>query len=249
MKTSSFWIGGKHAVLSAIKNPKRKINKIIVTQDNKNDFNIKNFNKKILIEIRDKKEIDKIFISENIVHQGVAAEIENIPLIELKEYLKNKNSLQSALVVLDDITDQRNIGSIIRTCSAFNIDAVILLEKNYNSKSKMMYKSASGAMELVNIIPVSNITNALELLKKNNYWIYGLDGYAKENIEDQKWTSHNAFVFGSEGVGLRRLIKENCDHLIKIQINKDIESLNVSNAVSVTLGLFRYLEKKIKIQN
>jgi 23S rRNA (guanosine2251-2'-O)-methyltransferase len=148
------------------------------------------------------------------------------------------------LVVLDDITDQRNIGSIIRSCSAFNIDAVILLEKNYNPKSKMMYKSASGAMELLNVIPVSNITNALELLKKNNYWIYGLDGYAKESIEEQKWTTHNAFVFGSEGEGLRRLVKENCDHLIKIQINKEMESLNVSNAVSVTLGLFRYLEKK-----
>jgi len=244
MKTGSFWIGGKHAVLSAIKNPKRKINKLLVTQDNEKDFNTKNFNKKILIEIKDKKEIDKIFISENIVHQGVAAEIENIATIELKEYLKNKNDTRNTLVVLDDITDQRNIGSIIRSCSAFNIDAVILLEKNYNPKSKMMYKSASGAMELLNVIPVSNITNALELLKKNNYWIYGLDGYAKESIEEQKWTTHNAFVFGSEGEGLRRLVKENCDHLIKIQINKEMESLNVSNAVSVTLGLFRYLEKK-----
>ena len=244
MKTGSFWIGGKHAVLSAIKNPKRKINKLLVTQDNEKDFNAKNFNKKILIEVKDKKEIDKIFISENIVHQGVAAEIENIATIELKEYLKNKNDTRNTLVVLDDITDQRNIGSIIRSCSAFNIDAVILLEKNYNPKSKMMYKSASGAMELLNVIPVSNITNALELLKKNNYWIYGLDGYAKESIEEQKWTTHNAFVFGSEGEGLRRLVKENCDHLIKIQINKDMESLNVSNAVSVTLGLFRYLEKK-----
>jgi 23S rRNA (guanosine2251-2'-O)-methyltransferase len=148
------------------------------------------------------------------------------------------------VVVLDDITDQRNIGSIIRSCSAFNIDAVILLDKNYNPKNKMMYKSASGAMELVNIIPVSNITNALEVLKKNNYWVYGLDGHAKENIEDQKWSNQNAFVFGSEGEGLRRLVKENCDHLIKIQINKEIESLNVSNAVSVTLGIFRLLERK-----
>jgi 23S rRNA (guanosine2251-2'-O)-methyltransferase len=132
MKTGSFWIGGKHAVLSAIKNPKRKINKLIFTQDNEKDFNAKNFNKKILIEIKDKKEIDRIFISENIVHQGVAAEIESIPVIELKEYLKKNNS-RNTLVILDDITDQRNIGSIIRSCSAFNIDAVILLEKNYNS--------------------------------------------------------------------------------------------------------------------
>ncbi|NCU74828.1 MAG: 23S rRNA (guanosine(2251)-2'-O)-methyltransferase RlmB, partial [Candidatus Fonsibacter ubiquis] len=208
------------------------------------DFNLKNFNKKILIETKDKKEIDKIFISENIVHQGVAAEIESIPTVELKEYLKSKSNSKNTLVVLDDITDQRNIGSIIRSCSAFNIDAVILLEKNYNPKNKMMYKSASGAMELVNIIPVSNITNALEVLKKNNYWVYGLDGNAKENIEDQKWSNQNVFVFGSEGDGLRRLVKENCDHLIKIQINKEIESLNVSNAVSTTLGIFRLLERK-----
>ncbi len=244
MKTGAFWIGGKHAVLSAIKNPKRKINKLIITEENQKDFNPKNFNKKILIETKDKKEIDKIFISENIVHQGVAAEIEGIPTLELKEYLKIKSNSKNTLVVLDDITDQRNIGSIIRSCSAFNIDAVILLEKNYNPKNKMMYKSASGAMELVNIIPVSNITNALEVLKKNNYWVYGLDGNAKENIEDQKWSNQNVFVFGSEGDGLRRLVKENCDHLIKIQINKEIESLNVSNAVSTTLGIFRLLERK-----
>jgi len=243
MKTGSFWIGGKHAVLSAIKNPKRKIYKLIITEENQKDFAPKNFNKKIIIEIKDKKEIDKIFITETIVHQGVAAEIENIPAVELKEYLKNKNNSKNTVVVLDDITDQRNIGSIIRSCSAFNIDAVIILEKNYNPKNKMMYKSASGAMEFINIIPVSNITNALEVLKKNNYWVYGLDGHAKENIEDQKWSNHNAFVFGSEGEGLRRLVKENCDHLIKIQINKQIESLNVSNAVSVTLGMFRLLEK------
>ena len=187
MKSGLFWIGGKHAVLSAIKNPKRKINKLIITQENQKDFDPKNFNKKIITEIKDKKEIDKIFFSENIVHQGVAAEIENIPVIELKEYLKNKSNTKNTVVVLDDITDQRNIGSIIRSCSAFDIDAIILLEKNYNPKSKMMYKSASGAMELVNIIPVSNITNALEVLKKNNYWVYGLDGHAKENIEGQKW--------------------------------------------------------------
>jgi len=232
MKTGAFWIGGKHAVLSAIKNPKRKINKLIITEENQKDFNLKNFNKKILIETKDKKEIDKIFISENIVHQGVAAEIESIPTVELKEYLKSKSNSKNTLVVLDDITDQRNIGSIIRSCSAFNIDAVILLEKNYNPKNKMMYKSASGAMELVNIIPVSNITNALEVLKKNNYWVYGLDGNAKENIEDQKWSNQNVFVFGSEGDGLRRLVKENCDHLIKIQINKEIESLNVYNKLN-----------------
>jgi 23S rRNA (guanosine2251-2'-O)-methyltransferase len=244
MKIGTFWIGGKHAVLSAIKNPKRKINKLIITEENEKDFNPKNFDKKITIEIKDKKEIDKIFINENIVHQGIAAEIESIPAIELKEYLKIKNNLKNTLVVLDDITDQRNIGSIIRSCSAFNIDAVILLEKNYNPKNKMMYKSASGAMEIVNIIPVSNITNALEVLKKNNYWVYGLDGNAKENIEDQKWSNKNVFVFGSEGDGLRRLVKENCDHLIKIQINKEIESLNVSNAVSVTLGIFRLLQNK-----
>jgi 23S rRNA (guanosine2251-2'-O)-methyltransferase len=244
MKTGTFWIGGKHAVLSAIKNPKRKINKLIITQENEKDFNPKNFNKKIIIEVKNKKEIDKIFINENIVHQGVAAEIESIPPIELKEYLKIKNNFKNTLIVLDDITDQRNIGSIIRSCSAFNINAVILLEKNYNPKNKMMYKSASGAMEIVNIIPVSNIINALEVLKKNNYWVYGLDGNAKENIEDQKWSNQNVFVFGSEGDGLRRLVKENCDHLIKIQINKEIESLNVSNAVSVTLGIFRLLQKK-----
>jgi 23S rRNA (guanosine2251-2'-O)-methyltransferase len=244
MKTGSFWIGGKHSVLLALKNPKRKINKVYITKENSEEINLKTINKKINIEIKDKKEIEKIFVNENIVHQGIAAEIEPLENISLKDYLKNNKTNQSTIVVLDDITDQRNIGSILRTSTAFNVDAVLILEKNYNPKSKILYKSASGAMELINLISVSNITNALQLLKKNNYWIYGLDGYASETLNKQKWSKKNVFVFGSEGEGLRRLVKESCDHLIKIDINKNIESLNVSNAVSATLGIFSLLKNE-----
>jgi len=103
-----------------------------------------------------------------------------------------------------------------------------------------MYKSASGALEHIKIFSVSNISNTIQVLKKNNFWIYALDQNSKNDLTNNIKFERIALVFGSEEFGIRRLVKENCDFQIKIPIKK-IESLNVSNAVAVTLGLYRYL--------
>jgi len=114
------------------------------------------------------------------------------------------------------------------------------LDKNFNSTSRIMFKSASGALEHIKIFSVSNISNALQVLKENNFWIFALDQNSKNEITNNMKSERIALVFGSEEYGIRRLVKENCDFQVKIPI-KNIESLNVSNAVAVTLGLYRYL--------
>jgi len=241
MKTKGFWIGGKHAVLEALKNSNRKIYRIVTTEENRKliDQDILKY-KKITLDIKNKKEIDKIFQNEDIIHQNFASEIENLPNENIKDYLRKSSNQKSVIVVLDDITDQRNIGSIVRSCVAFSVDGIVLLDKNFNSASKVMFKSASGALEHIKIFAVSNISNTLQILKKNNFWIYALDQNSKNEINNNMKSERIGLVFGSEESGIRRLVKENCDFQIKIPIKK-IESLNVSNAVAVTLGLYRYL--------
>jgi len=241
MKTKGFWIGGKHAVLEALKNFNRKIYRIVTTEENKKliDQDILKY-KKLILDIKNKKEIDKIFQNEDIVHQNFASEIENLPNENIKNHFRKSSNQKSVIVVLDDITDQRNIGSIVRSCAAFSVDGIVLLDKNFNSNSKIMFKSASGALEHIKIFTVSNISNALQFLKENNFWIYALDQNSKNEVSNNMKSERIAFVFGSEEFGIRRLVKENCDFYIKIPIKK-IESLNVSNAVAVTLGLYRYL--------
>jgi len=241
MKTKGFWIGGKHAVLEALKNSNRTIYRIVTTEENKKLINkdILKY-KKLRLDIKNKKEIDKIFQNEDIIHQNFASEIDNLPNENIKDYLKKTSNKKSVIVILDDITDQRNIGSITRSCVAFSVDGIVLLDKNFNSTSKIMFKSASGALEHIKIFAVSNISNTLQVLKENNFWIYALDQNSKDEITDNIKSEKIALVFGSEEFGIRRLVKENCDFQIRIPI-KNIESLNVSNAVAVTLGLYRYL--------
>jgi len=241
MKTKGFWIGGKHAVLEALKNYNRTIYRIVTTEENRKliDQDFLKY-KKLTLDIKSKKEIDKIFQNEDIIHQNFASEIENLQNKNIKDYLRKSSNQKSLIVVLDDITDQRNIGSIIRSSVAFSVDGIVLLDKNFNSTSKIMFKSASGALEHIKIFSVSNISNTLQVLKENNFWIYALDQNSKNDINNNIKSKRIALVFGSEEFGIRRLVKENCDFQIKIPIKK-IESLNVSNAVAVTLGLYRYL--------
>jgi len=241
MKTKGFWIGGKHAVMEALKNSNRKIYRIVTTEENRKliDQDILKY-KKLTLNIKKKREIDKIFQKENIIHQNFASEIEKLPCENIKDYLRKASNKKSVIVVLDDITDQRNIGSIARSCVAFSVDGIVLLDKNFNSTSKIMFKSASGALERIRIFAVSNISNALQVLKENNFWIYALDQNSKDEITNNIKSQRIALVFGSEDSGIRRLVKKNCDFQIKIPI-KNIESLNVSNAVAVTLGLYRFL--------
>ena len=138
--------------------------------------------------------------------------------------------------MLDGITDPMNIGSIIRNTLAFNIQAIIVDEREYNDKSSAMIKAASGAIEKVDICKVTNLVNSIKLLKKQNFWITALDVEAEQDIQHHTWNEKNLIIFGSEGHGIKMLVKKNCDHLLKISINREIESINVSSSVAVTLA-------------
>ena len=243
MNKSSFFIVGKHAVIEALKNPKRKVLRLFLTEESKKTIHRisprKNLLKDQKIYFKTKKELDKYSKNEGIQHQGLIAEVEHLEQVELKKFIQNKSS--STLVCLDEITDPRNIGSIIRSAASFNIDGIIIKERLYPSESKLMYKSASGAIENINIFNVSNINTTLKYLRENNFWIYGFDSNTEKDFTKVKWSGKNVLLFGSEGYGIKMHTKKYTDFLVKIKIDEKVESLNVSNSAAIA---FHYINSK-----
>ena len=238
MKKSTFLIAGKHAVTEALRNPNRKVLKVFLTEDSKKKLNYNNQNlhllKNIKIFYKTKNELDRLCSKEQISHQGLIAEVEHIDKITIKEYLKlNEDKKNIIFVALEEVTDPRNIGSIIRSAASFNINGLIVKERNFPSESKLLYKSASGCAEHINIFEVSNINTTLKYLKTKNFWICGFDKNGKKNFTEHDWRGNNVLLFGSEGYGLKYQTVKNCDFLLKIKINKKIESLNISNSASI----------------
>ena len=242
MRKSSFYIVGKHAVIEALKNPKRKVIRVFLTEDSKKKINRENNNLNLLKDIKvffkTKKELDKYCTKDQITHQGFVAEVEHLEKIALREFLNNNNRNNFNFVALDDVTDPRNIGSIIRSAASFNIDGIIVKERSYPSQSKLLYKSASGCTEILNIFEVSNINSALKYLKSKNFWISGFDSNAVKDFTKHDWNGNNVLLFGSEGYGLNYQTKKNSDFLFKININSKVESLNIANSASV---VFHYI--------
>jgi len=246
MNKSSFFIIGQHAVIEALRNPKRKVLRVFLTEESKKNIHKKSPNKNLLNDVKvyfkTKKELDKYSTRENLQHQGYVAEVEHIQKPILKEYIKEKNNI--TLICLDGVTDPRNIGSLIRSAASFNIDGVIIKERSFPSESKLMYKAASGAIEYINIFEVSNINSTLKNLKEKNFWVYGFDGNGKEDFTDIEWKGNNILLFGSEGSGMHKHTSKYADFLVKIEINEKIESLNISNSAAIVFHHLSYLKKK-----
>ena len=249
MKKSTFLIAGKHAVTEALKNPNRKVHKVLLTEDSKKTLYKENQNRNILKDIKifykTKKELDRLCAKEEISHQGLIAEIEHLQNISLKEYLFSRQEQKdTVLVALEDVTNPRNIGSIIRSAASFNIDGIIVKERSFPSESKLLYKSASGCMEHINIFQVPNISTSLKYLKERNFWVCGFDINAKKNFTDHVWEGKHVLLFGSEGYGLKFQTLKNSDFLLKININKKIESLNISNSAALVFHYVNMFKQK-----
>ena len=145
MNKSTFFIVGQHAVIEALKNPKRKVLRIFLTEESKKKIHRKSPKKDLLknlkVYFKTKKELDKYSTKENLLHQGFVAEIEHLEKPVLKEFIKEKDEI--TLACLDSVTDPRNIGSLIRSAVSFNIDGIIIKERHFPNESKLMYKAAS----------------------------------------------------------------------------------------------------------
>jgi len=237
MKKTTFLIVGKHAVLEALKNPNRKIERVFLTEDAQKKLNRENQNlnlfKKINVFYKSRKELDNLCGRDETAHQGLVAEVEQIEEITLKEFIIENKNKNINLLALEEVTDPRNIGSIIRSAVAFDIDGIIVKERSFPSRSKLLYKSASGGAEHIKIFQVSNVNTALKYLKTKDFWVSAFDVSAQKDFTKHKWNGKNILLFGSEGYGIKAKTLENADFRFRVDMNNSIESLNISNTVSV----------------
>ncbi len=233
-------IYGLHSVEAALLNKKRQHLELIVNE-NQRDFALKH-NKKIRkIRVLNNKDFKKKFGTEQTT-QGVVLKSQEFSKPSFNEFLKEEQiNSKSVIVVLDQITDPQNIGSIMRSCAIFNCRGIVVAKDNSPELTPSLFKAASGAVEIVNYFRVTNLKRTLSDLKKNDYWIYGFDSSNNNNTEF-KFTKKTVLVFGSEGKGIRDLVKKECDILIKLKSEPNLEfkidSLNVSNATAIALYEF-----------
>jgi len=242
-------IFGIHAVRAALQNPSRKHKKLFISQNHRKILS-KDI-EKLVPDINElhNKEMFKMFGNAS-THQGIVLRTSKLQQPSLQEFIDDTYQNETDVVVmLDQVTDPNNIGSIMRSCSLFNSKSIIVSNDNAPDVTATMAKAASGALENVNYIAVVNLSRAMIQFKKNNYWIYGFN-INKNNNQNTNLDLPKkcVLVFGSEGRGLRNLIKKECDTLISIpmQANEkyNIDSLNVSNACSI--ALYEHFKNNIK---
>ena len=226
-------IYGRHAVGAALNNPQRKIVRVMCLKENAAELKGRLPDNKIVTVER--RELEKL-LPRDAVHQGMAAIAEMLPGISLEELCERARPNKSACVLLlDQVTDPQNIGAIIRSCAAFNVLALVVQDKNSPQESGALLKAAAGTFELVPVCRVTNLSRAIDKLKKKVFGRLGWTAMPPPTSAHCPRTRKLAVVMGSEGAGMRRLVEESCDMTVRLPINPQVESLNVSTAAAVVL--------------
>ncbi|GAB6051420.1 hypothetical protein JCM17960_02400 [Magnetospira thiophila] len=230
---NGMWLWGTHPVLAALDNPERQVLRLLGTPEAL----------KSLPPLSDRpapEGIDRTALSrllpDNAVHQGLAAWVRPLPEMFVEDLAGEcADDPDALLLVLDRAQDPHNIGAVLRSAAAFGARAVLLPRHHAPDVTGVLAKSASGALERVPLIQVSNLARALGTLKEAGFWCVGLDGRAEQTLPAANLSGRTALVLGSEGEGLRRLTRDTCDLLVRIPMTSAVESLNLSNAAAIAL--------------
>ncbi|HVT82398.1 MAG TPA: 23S rRNA (guanosine(2251)-2'-O)-methyltransferase RlmB [Phycisphaerae bacterium] len=227
------WIYGLHAVQAALANPRRHIHRAVLTHRAAEIIG-----DKLLAKVRvEPAEMDAIsrLLPPGAVHQGAALECDPLPSRDLNAVLDAPGEGRRIVLVLDQISDPHNVGAILRTAAAFGVTGIVVQDRHAPPQSGALAKAASGALETVPYIEVVNIARALDQLAEHGFWRIALAGDGQMSLAAAIPTGDVALVLGSEGDGIRRLVRERCEAAAFIPIARAIESLNVSNAAAVAL--------------
>ena len=222
---------GKHCCFSAIDNKNRNIKEIYCISQLKDDVKARFDKTGRIIDIQQKNrhEIDALF-KYDTVHQGIAMRVSPLSTRDL-----SITSNMRQILVLDHLTDSHNIGAIWRTADALGAEAIITTRDGTPMENGVWAKNASGTIETLPHICVTNLASTLKQLQKQGFWIIGMDGYAQSSIKDVPSYDKMALVMGAEGKGMRELTKKHCDLTAYLPINSSVESLNVSTATAIAL--------------
>ncbi|HYP38425.1 MAG TPA: 23S rRNA (guanosine(2251)-2'-O)-methyltransferase RlmB [Stellaceae bacterium] len=237
------WIYGRHAVAAALANPERRWYRLAVLTEREQEA-------RTLIAIaaaarRGNGEPIRVFdrddfaalLPEGAVHQGLALAVEPLVEPDLEDVLRRAATLlgRSVILLLDQVTDPHNVGAVLRSANAFGALAVVLPMHGAPPVTGALAKAASGALENVPLVRVVNLAHALDRLKAAAFWICGLDETASQTLAALDLGERVALVLGSEGGGMRRLVRERCDYLARLPTRIQQSTINVSNAAAVAL--------------
>jgi 23S rRNA (guanosine2251-2'-O)-methyltransferase len=240
-KKDTLWLYGIHPCRAALENQHRQCLRLVLSRK-QTDF-IKGMRLSLQPEMVDPSYFREI-LPADAVHQGVALEVKNLESVSLEDICENSEE-NIRVVVLDQVTDPHNVGAILRSAAAFGASAVIMTEMNSPDLGGVLAKAASGALEKVPVILVTNLKRALDHLKKANFWCVGFDEEGSHVLGQRNLTGRLVLVLGAEGPGLRRLTHESCDVLVRLPTTDSFSTLNVSNAAAVALYEMQRCQLKI----
>lgn len=235
-KSNKVWIYGKHAVKAAVLNKNRQVFKVLVLPQHKEFLE----GLPVKVEIVDKNRFFSLF-GKDVIHQGCAAYVS----VQDRVYLEDLPDDDRPIVFLDQVTDPQNIGSILRASAVFGAKAVVVAEANAPDVTAVIAKVASGALESVPMVYVKNLVQAIKELKKKDYWCLGLDERGDKKISEINLKGKFILIIGSEGKGMRRLTKENCDFLVQLPSSGSFTTLNAAQAA--TVSLYEFLRQKEEV--
>ena len=240
-------VEGRNAVLELLESQK-DINKLFIENGEKhgsiNKIIAKAKEKKVIIIEKDKKQMKEMARTEN--YQGVIAIVPPFEYCEVEDIIeeaKSKNE-DPFILILDGIEDPHNLGAIIRTAETAGVHGIIIPKRRAASVNSTVNKVSAGATEYMKIARVNNITETIKNLKKNDIWVCGTDMDAKSYYYQENYKMPIAIVIGSEGFGISRLVKENCDFMVKIPMKGKITSLNAS--VSAGIIIYEVVKQRLK---
>lgn len=224
---------GRHAVLAAFANAKRRLERLYVSDD-PDEALAAALAKRPVDTVRVERRSLDARAGEAGAHQGIVLECSALVQPPLEECVPAEGP--ALVLVLDQITDSRNTGAILRSAAAFGVAAVIVQTRHAAPLNGACAKAASGALERIPVVQEVNLARTMAQLQGRGFWLLGLDGAAAEDLANLTPSERQALVLGAEGRGLRQLIAQRCDRLARISILPDTESLNVSVAAGIALA-------------
>lgn len=219
---------GLHTVEEAMRNPRRVHLRLLATENAWRKIS-HHAPASLQPEIVRPQEIDKI-LGRDTVHQGVLLESRPLEPLSLEELPH-----EGIVLALDQVTDPHNVGAIARTAAAFGVKAIVMTERYSPQAQGVLAKSASGGLEHVPLVLVKNLRNAVAAAKEKGFSVVGLDSEGEKPLDGLKFSMPVFLILGAEGKGLRSSVREDCDHLARIDMPGVIKSLNVSNAAALSL--------------
>ena len=227
------WLHGLHPVVAALANPARRLKRLMLTAEAESAIAAQLPQPWRIAPERVERAQIASFLPEDSVHQGAALLAEPLPDLPLEKALEHNNG---PVLVLDQVTDPRNVGAILRSAAAFGAAALVMQDRHAPPETGALARAASGALEIVPVVREVNLARALDALKKAGLWVVGLAGEAPVTLAQAGLGGRRvALVLGAEGEGMRRLTREHCDELARLPIAPEMDSLNVSAAAAVAL--------------